>query len=176
MKKFFLGILILGSLFVLGYLILPNPPFPSPPSGSLQSNEPADTETPFRKAYFTDYSRQQVLDWYKSQFRSLTYLGFPVPSEELNYPPEEAQTIIRDQTRSTFLEELVHPLRESVYINGFEPTSPKDVIIIQGRHYRQKITIKYVPSSSWLRILVFSGIVGATVILFREWKRTLKTK
>jgi hypothetical protein len=79
----------------------------------------------------------------------------------LNYPPEEAQTIIRDQTRSTFLEELVHPFRESIYINGFEPKTEKDTINIEGRTWRQKIIIRYVPSLTIIRVIV----VGLTFVL-----------
>lgn len=164
---------ILICLVFLGYLLLPTPGFPNPPPNSPQSNEPADTETTLRRAYFTDYTRAEVLNWYKTQMSHSTIMGIPLPTYLLNYPPEDAQTIIRDQTRSTFLEEVVHPVRESVYVNGFEPTNPKDAVIIDGRHFRQKIIIRYVPSSIYIRLFAFAGIVAFSVILYKSWKKTI---
>ncbi|HKC04353.1 MAG TPA: hypothetical protein VKC54_00555 [Patescibacteria group bacterium] len=165
MRNFFKIILVLISASLLYYLLLPNRDFPAPPPNSVQSNEPADSESPLiRRAYFTDYSRSEVIDWYKNQM-GWGYI--------LNYPPEDAQTIIRDQTRSTFLEEIVHTFRESVYVNGFEPKDDKDTIIIDGRHFRQKITVKYVQSTVWVRIAVFAGTILLSIILFKGWKKSI---
>lgn len=121
---------------------------------SLQSDEPADTEDPKRKAYFTDYDREGVLDHYKKQMKDESLLGISLPTYRLNYPPEEAQIIIRDQTRSTFLEEIVNPFRESLYINGFEPNIQKDAIFIQERQWRQKIIVKHIESDKLVRLTV----------------------
>jgi len=151
---------ILFSIIFLAYLSLPNPEFPAPPSDTLQSDEPADTETPLRRAYFTNFTREEVMDHYKDQFKGLY---------RLNYPPEEAGTIIRDQTRSTFLEEIVHPFRESIFINGFEPKEQKDAIEIAGRSWRQKIIVRYVPSSIWVRLVLGISTIFAMVIVFREY-------
>ena len=151
---------IFPTLLVL-YLLVPNPEFPRPPNDALQSFEPADTESPLRRAYFTDLSREEVMGHYKSQFKSSFFMGINLPTYRLNYPPEEAHGIIRDQTRSTFLEEIVHPFRESLFVNGFEPKDPKDAIFIEGRSWRQKITVKFVPSNLISRIVVVVG--GLTV-------------
>ena len=151
---------ILFSIIFLAYLSLPNPEFPAPPSDALQSDEPADTETPLRRAYFTNFTREEVMNHYKDQFKGLY---------SLNYPPEEAGTIIRDQTRSTFLEEIVHPFRESIFINGFEPKEQKDAIEIAGRSWRQKIIVRYVPSSIWVRLVLGISTIFAMVIVFREY-------
>lgn len=173
-KKVLLGIIALVGLVFFGYLVLPNPAFPKPPPDSLQSQEPADTETPLRRAYFTNYTRQQVLDWYEAQWNDSGFLNLPLPTYLLNYPPEDAQTIIRDQTRSTFLQEVVHPFRESLYINGFEPDpKSKDAINIGGRDWRQKIIIHYVPSSTLIRLVVFAGTVVSVYFLFLMWKKVL---
>lgn len=172
--KFLKTLFILFSLVFFIYLSLPNFGFPNPPPGSLQSGEPADTETPLRRAYFTDFTRSEVLSWYKNQMQRSSLFGLPLPTYLLNYPPEDAQTIIRDQTRSTFLEEIVHPMRESVYVNGFEPTSPKDAVVINGINFRQKIIVKIVPSSVWVRLSFFAGIIILTILLFNSWKSTLK--
>jgi hypothetical protein len=141
-------VLVFLGLFIF-YLFLPTPDFPEPPSGFKQSFEPADVETPLRRGYYTDITREEVMDYYQSQF-----WGY-----RLNYPPEEAQTIIRDQTKSTFLEEIVHPFRESLFINGFEPSEPQYKAVIEGREWRQKIIIRYVPSSLWARLVVAAGVV-----------------
>src|SRR5689334_6149646 len=135
---------VLLSIFYLAYLALPTPQFPSDLPNSAQSHEPADTETPFRRAYFTDLTRDQVLSFYQSQLSDSLFSSLSFLTYRLNYPPEEAYTIIRDQTRSTFLEEVVHPFRESLFVNGFEPKVEKDAINIDGKHWRQKITVKWV--------------------------------
>lgn len=168
--KFLKLIFVILCFTFLFYLSLPSPDFPQPPPDSIQSHEPADSETPLRRAYFTNYTRAQVLEWYESQLRTSSFLNLKMPTYRLNYGPEESQLIIRDQTRSTFLEEIVHPFRESVYVNGFEPTDPKDVIFIEGKNWRQKIIIRYVPSALVVRLLSFVGIVASVIILFRGWK------
>jgi hypothetical protein len=166
---------ILFCLVLLGYLVLPNYNFPKPPPDSLRSQEPADTETPLRRAYFTNYSRSEVLEWYKSQFNRSTVFNIPLPTYLLNYPPEDAQTIIRDQTRSTFLEEVVHPLRESIYVNGYEPapSDKKNAINIEGRNWRQKIIIRFIPSLLYIRLAIFAGIATMSVILFLAFKKSI---
>ncbi len=164
----FLLFLIFVSLFI--YVSLPNPEFPQPPADSMQSTEPADVESPLRRAYFTNFTREEVINHYKKEFNK----GFNIYTPRLNYPPEESATIIRDQTMSTFLEELVHPMRESIYINGFEPKSEKDTIIINGTRWRQKIIVKYVSSSRTFRILVLSLTLVVGLFLMREYKYAKK--
>ena len=150
------------------YITIPSYPFPAPPPGALQSTEPADVESPLRRAYFTQYTRDQVIAHYISQVKYLPFM-------RLNYPPEEAQTIIRDQTRSWYLEELTHPLRDSLYINGFIPQKAQDNIVVNGVSYASKITIKYVPSSLPVRLLVSFAILAAIYVLYIEWKKALSS-
>lgn len=157
----FLIVFLLSFAIFFMYLGKANPPFPGPPPSAAQSNEPADTEDPNRRAYFTDYTREQVVAHYLAQWQFL-------PTLRLNYPPEEAQTLIRDQTRSSYLEEIVHPFRTSIYINGFIPTSDKDTIIINGQHYEQKIIIKYVPSSIYMRLAIAS-LMGVFIFLLYSY-------
>lgn len=147
------------------YLSLPTPDFPDPPPGAFQSIEEADSESPFRRAYFTDLNRQEVLEWYQNQ------MGV---SYRLNYPPEDAQTLIRDQTRSVYLEEIVHPLRESVYVNGFIPKEAKDDIWYKGTHYYQKITVKYSTSSLFIRVLIVTVWWLVVILVTREWVKVIK--
>lgn len=159
----------------MGYVIIPEPKFPNPPPGAAQSLEKADTESSLRRAYFTDFTREQLLTYYQGEFANSGW-GISYPSYKLNYPPEDAQTLIRDQTRSTFLEEIVHPLRESLFVNGFEPKVAKDEVWYKGIHYRQKIIIKYVPSNIVVRVLA-SGIISILAcVLILEWSKTFAKK
>lgn len=163
LKKFLVFLFLILSISFFIYLILPNPQFPSPLPDALQSREPADSETPLRRAYFTDATRAEVMAHYSKEFKWGIWL---------NYPPEEAGTIIRDQTRSTFLQEIVHPFRESIYINGYEPSSydDKNQINIDGRHFRQKITVRFVPSSIFVRVITFALTILSMLFLFKEFK------
>ena len=161
-KVFFGLILVLG--FV--YMYPASPEFPVPPPDSVQSMEPADTETPLRRAYFTNYTREQVIEHYKAHFDRKVMFN-------LNYPPEDAQTLIRDQTRSWYLEELVHPMRESLFINGFIPQEKKDDIWYKGQHFEEKITIRYIPSGWWARIVVLTATTLLGYLLMREWWKEL---
>lgn len=164
------------SLGLLIYVILPSPEFPEPPAGSLQSEEPADTESPLRRAYFTNSAREEVMLHYMKQLNKSPFYHIPLPTYRLNYPPEEAQTYIRDQTRSTFLEEIVHPLRESFFVNGFEPKNPKDVIIIEDKKWRQKITVRLVPSNSISRLVILVITLILITILSREYYQIFAKK
>lgn len=159
--NFFIVLLIL--LFFI-YLILPNPPFPPPPSMSLVSNEKADLESSLRRAYYTNLTRREVLEYYQKFF---------FPSYRLNYPPENAYSLIRDQTRSTFLEEVVHPFRESLFVNGFEPKEPKDEIRVDGILYRQKITVKLVTSRLIVRLLVSMLTLFSLYLVSSQLKKAM---
>jgi len=167
MKLLLKVITILFVTIALFYLLVPVPDFPEPPLGAVQSFEPADTETPQRRAYFTDLNREAVIDSYVQQFSFLPYL-------RLNYPPEEAQTIIRDQTRSYYLEEIVQPLRSSFYVNGFVPQEEKDAVIVDGVEYYQKITVRYIPSSPIVRVSVFVASIFVLIFIVREWSDSVK--
>lgn len=169
MKKICILIFSIFSLIFLFYVSLPNFNFPTPPPDSVQSSEPADMESPLRRAYFTNYTREEVLAWYKSQFNYSSLFNVKIPTYLLNYPPEESQTIIRDQTRSTFLQEIVHPFRESMYINGYEPASNDDQnrIVINGVHWRQKLIVKYIPSNLVLRLILATLTLVFTPIIVR---------
>ena len=168
MKKIFAVLYFVFCAAILFYVSLPTFNFPAPPPGAVQSKEPADTETPLRRAYFTDQTRAQVLEWYGSQFKHSTFHNIPLPTFLLNYPPEDAQTIIRDQTRSTFLQEFVHPFRETLFINGYEPapTDNENRIVIDGVHYRQKIIVRYIPNSVLVRILISALTLAAIPVMY----------
>lgn len=155
-------IFVVLGISLLVYLSLPNVNFPEPLPGAYQSGEPADVETPLRRGYYTDMSRAEVISWYRNQFKWGILL---------NYPPENAPTVIRDQTKSTFLQEIVHPFRESIYINGFEPKTAEYNLIINGRQYRQKVIVRYVENPVWLRLAVGIATLGLIYFLYKEYKK-----
>lgn len=156
MKKLtiFLGLILLASSIY--YLVLPPPAFPPLPPGSLQSAEPADTETILRQAYYTNLSREEIMQFYDKQFKGSVPIQY-----RLDLPHEEAYSLIRDQTMSSYLEQIVHPWRESLYINVFVPTKPTEQINIQNVHYLNKITVRYLPSHPIprLTVLLMSSIM-----------------
>lgn len=160
------------------YLALPGYSFPEPPPDSLQSQEPADLESPLRRGYFTNYSRAEVLSWYEKQFNHSSFMNIKLPTKLLNYPPEYAQTIIRDQTGSTFLQEFTHPFRESEYINGFQPgnTDSAPIFFVGGTSWRMKIIVRSVPSNVWVREVIFILSAGMMVILYNSFVKLFSKK
>lgn len=178
MKRFFtLFLYFFISLFLI-YLLLPSPPEPPPLPQSLKSTEPGDTvEIPGLSAYYTDLSRQEVLDFYQKNFSRSSFLGTPFPTYRLNHPPEYARTTIRSTLQSSYYEEIVHPLRESLYVNGYEwqndPfTKPeqreKNKPVIGGREFKSKVTIITRGSNPIFRVLIFIGSLLLIFWLARE--------
>lgn len=172
----FLILYIFCSVLLLLYVLLPAPHFPDPLPESRESWEPADLESFLRRGYYTDMDREDVIDHYMDEFNKSQFLSVPLPTLRLNYPPEEAQVIIRDQTRSTYLEELTHPFRESLYISGFEPREHKDDIFVDGKYWKQKIIVKYVPSLVFIRVVITLLLVVVLWMIIVSWRKSLIKK
>lgn len=156
---------VVFGLALLTYLALPEPPFPNGLWDFQSSMEPADKETPLRRGYYTNLTREQLMDHYSKEFAW---------GVRLNYPPEEAQTLIRDQTKSSFLQEVVHPMRESLFVNGYQPKPSESPLEVNGVHYNQKVIVKYVGSNIFVRLAI--GFASLVLIWFltSEWAKTLK--
>ncbi len=157
-KIIFCAFLILA----VWYLLLPDSKFPSPPPNTYKSTEPADTESTLRQAFYTNMSRQELMDYY--------YAATGNWGIQQVLPPENAFSVIRDQTRSSYLEEIIHPLRESLYINAYVPTKPSEQINIDGIHYLNKVTVHYVPSSPITRLTVLLGAILVGYWLIKAWR------
>ena len=175
MSRFVKYLYLLLSILFLIYLALPNQNFPEYSGKSLQSKEPADVESNLRRGYYNNETRQEVISYYRNRFDELEIFGIKIKyfSLRLNYPPEESQTIIRDQTRSTYLEEIVHPFRESLFINGFEPKRDNDKIVVDGMNFDQKIIIKLVYSSIISRLVIGSVTLVFLYLNILLWGRLL---
>jgi hypothetical protein len=155
-------------LFVV-YLLLPGPAEPPPLPNSFKSTEPGDTiEIPGLFAYYTNFSRGEAIAFYQKNFSSSKLFGAPLLTYRLNHPPEYAGVVIRDTIHSSFFEELVHPFRESWYINGYEPTNDPfnktgqklASYQFEGKEYTAKVTVYKKGSNPIVRVIIFAAVLG----------------
>lgn len=181
MKK--LLILTVG-MFLVGavYLVLPSPSLPDLSTSAL-SDEAGDTwQHPDQKGYYSNLTRSQVLSDLQSKF--IIKLGsLVIPSYRLNYRIEEAYELVRDQLNSNYLEEIVYPFRESLFVNGWEPKNAprfatlakKDVpkISLHGVVYDAKITLRPVYSSIWARLFIWFLVFPAAYLVYLSFKKTI---
>lgn len=185
-KILFILFFFLGNI----YLVLPAPKdFPDLPN-SVRSIEPGDTvQIPGVSAYYTDISRKEAVDFYFRYFLKSPFLNIPLITYKLNHPPERIREVLRDTQQSTYVEEIVHPLRESVFVNGFEwendPFTPpqsriKNILIVNGKTYQFKVTLFYQESKIWPRLFVFWLSCLAVWLIWEAyrglWTRWLKVK
>ena len=67
-KKLLIILLSTFSILLFVYIFPKSPEFPPQLPNSVQSFEPADVETPLRRGYYTNLSRQEVLEHYEKEF------------------------------------------------------------------------------------------------------------
>jgi len=180
MKKIIPFLALIFYLAGLFYLTRPAPALPSL-ADSARSDEPGDTvQHPDQSAYYTNRnSRPGILGELQQKF------GLPIFAQlsyRLNYRPEEAFAMVRDQLRAYYIEEVVHPLRESLFINVWEPTkSPLIESVDQGAqrmylhnvYYPVKVTLRPVYSEVWTRLLVWTLIFPSIYAVFLSLKQSL---
>lgn len=168
---------------LLIYMMWPGPgkisdfkPLPS----SIKSRLEGDTiQIPNVAGYFSDNFRQTVTSFYKLNYWQKTLL--PFPPIRLNHPPEYSFVTIKKHTETTYLEELVYPLRDSLYVNGFEPFyedgKPKfwgsTKFEVDGQSFYTKATLRFYPSHFLVRIIVWLGIIVSLYWLFKLGKKIL---
>lgn len=177
MRKLF----IVFSALLLVYMLWPGPSKISdfkPLPNSAKSALSGDTvQIPNVAAYFSDNFRDFVVSLYVKEYWRKTLL--PFPPLRLNYAPEFSWIAIKKHTDSTYLEELVYPLRDSLYVNGFEPFysdgQPKywgsTKFEIEGKSLFTKTTLRFYPSQLGIRILVWAGIIVSTWMLYKLTKK-----
>lgn len=175
-KFFVYCILITFSVVFMFYLLLPTPGLPPAPSDSVRSPQPADNAFPLRPAYFTNLDRQQIINYYDSSFSRSPLLDIYLFTYRLNYPPEESSLLVRPHIQSSYLEEIVHPFRESIFINGFYPTRPQDEIWHDGKHFKGKVTIKYIPSPLLPRVTLGILTLAILFMVVRELIQQIKRR
>lgn len=152
-------------------------PIPSSAKSSLAGDNIAQVSNV--AAYFSDNYRKFTVSFYSKVFQDLSH--FPLPPLRLNHPPEYSWNVIKKHTDSTYIEELVYPLRDSLYVNGFEPFYPDGNPKFWGstkfseneQTFFTKTTIRYFPSQIIVRIIVWGGIISSSFLIFRLGKKIL---
>lgn len=176
-------IFIIFSILLLVYMIWPGPSridqFQELPN-SDKSTLAGDTfQIPNVSAYFSNNYRDFVVPFYKNDYQTLSHL--PFPPLRLNYPPEFSWNVIKKHTDSTYLEELVYPLRDSIYVNGFEPFN-KDgtprywgASIFNNKWYT-KVTLRFYPSNILTKLAVWFGILLSIIFVYKVGKEIILKK
>ena len=181
MKKPIFVVAVFIYLAGIFYLALPSPDLPSL-ADSTRSDEPGDTiQHPDQAAYYTDRdSRQEILGELQKKF-GLPQFSFV--NYRLNYRPEEVGGLVRDQLRSYYLEEVVHPLRESLYINVLDPAKTPMIdddkreqakMYLHGRFYPIKVTLRPVYSDVVSRLIVWTSIFPALALVYLSLSKSLR--
>lgn len=171
-------------VFLLIYMILPGPAkiadfkaLPNSDKSTLAGDNIA--QVPNVAGYFSDNYRKFVTDFYARNYQGKTWL--PFPPLRLNHPPEYSWNVIKKHTDGTYLEEFVYPLRDSLYVNGFEPfyedQTPKywgaTKFGENGHSWETKVTLRFFPSTIFVRFLVWLGIVYSILLLYRLGKKVI---
>ncbi len=134
-------------------------------------------QVPNVAGYYSNDYREFVVLFYLKNYWQKSFL--PFPPLRLNHPPEFSWNVIKKYTDSTYLEELVYPLRDSLYVNGFEPFyadgSSKfwgsSQFSSDGISWFTKTTIRFYPSSLITKILVWFGITVSVYLIIKLGKK-----
>jgi hypothetical protein len=184
LKRILWAIYAILSLVLLIYLIMPGPSsiddFSALPSSNKSSLEGDTVQVANISAYFSNNFRDSVIPFYSQNYQAKTKFFFP--PLRLNYPPEDAYSKIKDQTYSTYLEELTYPLRDSLYINGLEPVEkdgqPRYIgaghFEVDEELFDTKVTLRYYPSSLSSRIITWVGINLSVFLIVYIARRIIK--
>lgn len=183
--------LFLAFIFFLGliYLILPGPhsvaDFPPLPRSARSSLDGDTWQNPNIVAYYADFRRYFITWFYEKNFTKMYLFGFIIPPVRINHPPEYAYQYIRDQQESTFLEEYVYPLRESIFVNGYEPMIEDEMnkkvhsfvgdhIYFQEVPYDSKTTLRFYTSNVVIRLLIYFGCWLSAFAMYKILIQELK--
>lgn len=175
---------VISLLFLVGliYLILPGPSsiedFPALPDATKSQLEGDTVQNPNLVAYFSDFKREYITDYYWNYFKNWSYFGIPLPVLKINHPPERAFTFIRDQQESSALEEYYRPFRESFFVNVYDPVIYNQVrrknidfwtshLEYERRYYGSKTTVRYYASSVTARVTIYVLTFFVGYLLFR---------
>ncbi|OGE30259.1 hypothetical protein A3C59_04750 [Candidatus Daviesbacteria bacterium RIFCSPHIGHO2_02_FULL_36_13] len=148
---------------------------------SAKSTLSGDTvQIPNVSAYFSYQFRNFVIPFYYKNFQEASH--FPFPPLKLNHPPEYSWTVIKKPTDTTYLEEFIYPLRDSLYINGFENHHPDGSKVFygspelreDGKLWYTKTTLRLYTSNILVRILVWFGIVFSFIYISKLGRSILK--
>ncbi len=177
-------VFIIFSILLLIYMVWPGPTKISdfkPLPNSVKSTLSGDTvQIPNVSAYFSNNFRDFVTNFYIKDYQRNNY--FPFPPVRLNHNPEYSWVVIKKPTDTTYLEEYVYPLRDSLYVNGFETNRPDGSTIFvgapklteDGREWFTKATLRLYTSNLFIRIVVWAEIVIAVLLIAKVGRRVVK--
>lgn len=172
------------SLLLLLYMLWPGPTnisqFKSLPNSAKSTLEGDTIQIPNIAAYFSNQFRPFVIPFYLKNYQQNSHL--PFPPLRLNHPPEYSWSVIKKPTDTTYLEELIYPLRDSIFINGFETFRPDGTPIFwsvpkleqNGKEWFTKVTLRFYPSNILVKILIWFGIIYSISSIFRLGKKIVK--
>lgn len=175
---------LLFSILLLIYMLWPGPTKISdlsPLPYSAKSTLSGDTvQIPNVSGYFSNNFRDFVVPFYINSYQQNSHL--PLPPLRLNHPPEYSWEVIKKHTETTYLEELVYPLRDSLFVNGYEIFRPDGTPIFYsvpkleegGKEWFTKTTLRLYTSNMIVRIIVWAGILVSMKKIFRLGRRIAK--
>lgn len=174
---------IIFSVLLAIYMFWPGPAnisdFSALPDSYKSQLEGDTIQIPNVAGYFSNNYRDFVVPFYSENYQA--NMHFFLPPLRLNHPPEYSWIAIKRHTDSTYLEELVYPLRDSLFINGLEPFNPDrtpkfwGAIPFEngGRLSDTKTTLRFYPSPLWVRLLVWALISSSVVLLYRLGRKII---
>lgn len=180
LRRVWLG---LGMVFTV-YLVIPGPAFPPPDlRDSIKSYLPGDTVQIENVAgYYTDLERDEVMAFYQDYFSRSSFLSLPLPVMNFNHRPEYSKQVWVDTMQSYYLEELVLPFRENLFVNGYtwqkDPFTPENkreqfALKYQGRIWDTKVSLRWFKAGIFTRVGLFWLVWGLALIIGLEWSREL---
>lgn len=175
---------VIFSVVFLIYMIWPGPgsitQFSALPD-SAKSTLSGDTiQIPNVSGYFSNKFRNFVTPFYKNNYQQISY--FPFPPLRINHPPEYSWTVIKQQTETTYLEEFTYPLRDSLYVNGYEILRPDGTPIFYsapkleeaGKSWPAKATLRLYTSNVLVRIIIWAAILVSMKNIFKLGNKIIK--
>lgn len=174
---------IIFSVLLAIYMLWPGPAkisdFKALPDSYKSQLEGDTIQIPNVAGYFSNNYRDFVVPFYSENYQANMHLF--LPPLRLNHPPEYSWIAIKRHTDSTYLEELVYPLRDSLFINGLEPFNPDRTPKFWGatpfedggRLSDTKTTLRFYPSPLWARLLVWALISSSIVLLYKLGRKII---
>ncbi len=182
--KFFIVIVII--LLGVWYVILP---VSQPAMLSSLPNSVKVSQSEYISKYYTNNRRNFVTDFYKNELERLNCQLFKyvnpfclIKPLSINHSPNLASTYLDPKQKSTYLEEYFYILRDSLIISGYEPFNENgkafdknsEPLVFDGKQYNSEVTIRYYPSSTFGRVVIYLLILTCIyfeVILFKRTRR-----
>lgn len=162
------------------YILVPPPPEIPPLPQSQKSDDPNDMVlVPGITVYYTNLSREEIIKFYQDHYSNSNLFNLPLITYRLNHPPEYFRELTRQTQQATYFEEIVHPMRESLLVSGFQwendPfTKPEQRrqfrLYIKGNDYSDRITIFQKTSNPIWRVLLSVLIIVVSWWIFKEIK------